>query len=107
MKKDRHQLYQNKFSILLELVYPARPWDESELVELSFKRNNVEDFAVCDGFVFAGGVDIDPLFTGKTGIMPMDPKVSNPREISLKKKYTAMHNRTNSLYWAFAGVCNW
>ncbi|HET7898393.1 MAG TPA: gamma-glutamyl-gamma-aminobutyrate hydrolase family protein, partial [Flavisolibacter sp.] len=29
---------------------------EFELVELSFIRNNTEDFSACDGFVLTGGV---------------------------------------------------
>src|SRR5947209_8951692 len=36
--------------------------NDVELVELSFQKNNVEDIAVCDGFVLTGGVDIHPSF---------------------------------------------
>lgn len=33
-----------------------------ELIELSFLKNNEEDFSKCDGFILTGGVDIDPPF---------------------------------------------
>lgn len=36
--------------------------DDLELVILNFEENNVDDIALCDGFVLTGGVDIDPSF---------------------------------------------
>lgn len=37
---------------------------DTELVELSFEKNNTEDMHTCDGFVLTGGVDIHPSFYG-------------------------------------------
>src|SRR5688500_7969115 len=34
--------------------------DDIELVELSFQKNNTEDFQTCDGFILTGGVDVTP-----------------------------------------------
>ena len=37
---------------------------EVELVDLSFRKNNLEDFERCDGFVLTGGVDVHPSLYG-------------------------------------------
>src|ERR1700689_2881407 len=34
--------------------------NDTELVELSFEKNNTEDIHTCDGFVLTGGIDIHP-----------------------------------------------
>ena len=49
-----------------------------ELVELSFEKNNIEDFSRCDGFVE------DP------GAMKIWSLNFNPSATSLKKKYSFM-----------------
>jgi acyl-CoA reductase-like NAD-dependent aldehyde dehydrogenase/gamma-glutamyl-gamma-aminobutyrate hydrolase PuuD len=36
--------------------------NDLELVELNFKKNNIEDIPRCDGFVLTGGVDVHPSF---------------------------------------------
>ena len=38
---------------------------EVDIVELSYKLNNTEDFARCDGLVLTGGVDIQPFLYGE------------------------------------------
>jgi putative glutamine amidotransferase len=40
---------------------------EFELVDLSFRKNNLEDFEKCHGFILTGGVDVHPsLYGGET-----------------------------------------
>ncbi len=57
---------------------PADLGEDTELVLLSFEKDNREDFYTCDGFVLTGGVDVHPaLYGGKTSY-PNSPEAHLP-----------------------------
>ncbi|WP_316811019.1 gamma-glutamyl-gamma-aminobutyrate hydrolase family protein [Pedobacter heparinus] len=47
--------------------------EETELVELSFERNNRADIEDCDGFVLTGGIDVLPAIYGGAEEYPYRP----------------------------------
>lgn len=68
--------------------------DVVELVELSFERNNVEDFPTCDGFVLTGGVDVHPSFYGDNENYPHAPGAFQLQRDLFEKKiyqYSQLH----------------
>lgn len=58
-----------------------------ELVELSFEKNNVEDFSICDGFVLTGGVDVHPTFYNGADDYPNRQELQIERDAFEKKIY--------------------
>lgn len=66
-----------------------------KLVELSFEKNNTEDFATCDGFVLTGGIDIHPsLYGGETAYPHAPDEFEIERDFFEKKiyDYARQHN---------------
>lgn len=66
-----------------------------ELVLLSFEQNNIEDFAVCDGFLLTGGVDIDPtLYNGATDYLNQPHVFESDRDAFETNlyEYSQLHN---------------
>ena len=62
--------------------------DQFELVELSFKTNNTEDFPSCDGFVLTCGVEIHPsLYSGDTDYPNAPENFEIERDLFEKKIY--------------------
>ncbi|WP_316816652.1 gamma-glutamyl-gamma-aminobutyrate hydrolase family protein [Pedobacter nyackensis] len=51
---------------------------EVELVELSFHKNNTNDFEQCDGFVLTGGIDVLPAIYGGAEEYPHKPDTFLP-----------------------------
>lgn len=49
-----------------------------ELVELSFEKNNTDDFQYCDGFVLTGGIDVVPEIYGGAANYPYKPDAFLP-----------------------------
>ncbi len=46
---------------------------DTELIELSFEKNNITDMEKCDGFVLTGGVDVLPALFGGAAEYPHQP----------------------------------
>jgi acyl-CoA reductase-like NAD-dependent aldehyde dehydrogenase/gamma-glutamyl-gamma-aminobutyrate hydrolase PuuD len=69
--------------------------DDIELVELSFEKNNVEDFASCDGFILTGGVDVHPSFYDQPEEYANRPEVFQPERDAFEKRifhYSQFHS---------------
>lgn len=56
-----------------------------ELLELSFEKNNVEDIALCDGFVLTGGIDVEPSVFGGAQDYPHRPESFLPERDAFEK----------------------
>jgi putative glutamine amidotransferase len=59
--------------------------DEIELIELSFKKNNIEDIQRCDGFLLTGGIDVDPSYYDGPENYPYQPAVFLPERDRFEK----------------------
>nr|WP_294869596.1 gamma-glutamyl-gamma-aminobutyrate hydrolase family protein [uncultured Pedobacter sp.] len=57
---------------------PQELGDEIELIELSFQKDNIYDFQLCDGFVLTGGIDVVPELYGGAQDYPHKPDVFLP-----------------------------
>jgi putative glutamine amidotransferase len=48
--------------------------NDFELVELSFRKNNVKDIEICDGYVLTGGTDIEPSVYNGSSVYEFMPE---------------------------------
>ena len=73
-----------------------------ELIELSFEKNNAEDFYKCDSFILTGGVDIHPSFYGGNLKYENMPDAFEPERDKFEEKMYrhAMENKKPLL-----GIC--
>lgn len=60
--------------------------DDIELIELSFLKNNAEDFYKCDGFILTGGIDIHPSFYRGNLEYDNKPKAFEPERDKFEEK---------------------
>ena len=68
--------------------------DKIELIELSFEKNNIDDFEKCDGFVLTGGVDIDTsLYGGASSYNHQPDQFQRERDLFEEKifRYSQFH----------------
>jgi len=68
--------------------------DKIELIELSFEKDNIDDFEKCDGFVLTGGVDIDTsLYGGATSYDHQPDQFQRERDLFEEKifRYSQFH----------------
>ncbi len=76
-------------------ITPSDLKDDLELVELSFQKNNTEDFATCDGFILTGGVDVHPSFYNGADVYENKPDVFQIERDFFEKKiyeYAQLHS---------------
>lgn len=67
-----------------------------ELVQLSFKENNTEDFIDCSGFILTGGIDIDPAMYNGDPVYPNKPRSFRRDRDEFEKlifQYSQKHRR--------------
>lgn len=57
---------------------PEELGNDIELIELSFQKDNTEDFEQCDGFVLTGGIDVVPEMYGGAEDYPHKPDTFLP-----------------------------
>ncbi len=70
--------------------------NNTELIELSFLKNNEEDIYICDGFILTGGVDIDPSFYGGNLDYDNKPQAFEPERDKFEAKiykYSQANNK--------------
>ncbi len=76
--------------------------DDIELIELSFLKNNADDFYKCDGFILTGGVDIHPSFYGGKLEYDNKPNAFEPERDKFEAKiYKFSHENSKPLL----GIC--
>src|SRR5215213_2003225 len=69
--------------------------DSIERIELSYKKNNTDDFANCDGFVLTGGVDINCALYNEPDKRLRQEDFNKERDIFESKifAYAQAHNK--------------
>ena len=76
--------------------------NDIELIELSFKKNNIEDIHTCDGFVLTGGIDVHPsLYNGKSDYKNIPSSHRLERDLFEEKIYR--YSQLNKL--PLLGIC--
>lgn len=64
---------ESNFSNYWDWFVPDELQDDLELINLSYLKNNQEDFQRCAGFVLTGGVDVLPAISGAADQYPNMP----------------------------------
>ncbi len=76
--------------------------NDIELIELSFKKNNIEEIYSCDGFVLTGGMDVHPsLYNGKSDYKNIPSSHRLERDLFEEKIYR--YSQLNKL--PLLGIC--
>ncbi|MEJ2883223.1 gamma-glutamyl-gamma-aminobutyrate hydrolase family protein [Pedobacter sp. GR22-6] len=78
---------ESNFSNYWDWFEPDELQDDLELINLSYLKNNQEDFQRCAGFVLTGGVDVLPAISGAADQYPNMPAEFLPERDEFERAF--------------------